>query len=307
MSEIPPLVEIVDKFLENLLPQRNKKPGNIPLLPEQYVSTLVNTMKEVFANEKVLLRLQAPIVICGDTHGQYADLLRMFEFVGYAPANKYLFLGDYVDRGKYSLETICLLFALKLRYPEHVYLLRGNHEDASLNRVYGFFDECKRKYSIKLWKTFVDCFNYMPVAAIINNRILCMHGGLSPSMTDYHQIDSIERPQKIPDEGLMCDLLWSDPDEEIEGWGPNERGVSFVFGKDVVREFTDKNGLDLIVRAHECISSYQFFAGRRLVTIFSAPAYCGDFDNSAGALIIDKNLLCSFKSIEPLTLGKKKS
>ncbi|XP_010495583.1 PREDICTED: serine/threonine-protein phosphatase PP1 isozyme 5-like [Camelina sativa] len=144
-----------------------------------------------------------------DIHGQYSDLLRLFEYGGFPPAANYLFLGDYVDRGKQSLETIFLLLAYKIKYPENFFLLRGNHECASINRIYGFYDECKRRFNMKLWKLFTYTFNCLPVAAVIDEKILCMHGGLSPDLTNVEQIKNIERPSDIPDSGLLCDLLWS--------------------------------------------------------------------------------------------------
>ena len=139
----------------------------------------------------MLLELEAPIKICGifiyiflgDVHGQYLDLIRIFEYGGFPPEANYLFLGDYVDRGKNSLETICLLLAYKIKYPENFFLLRGNHECSSINRIYGFYDECKRRFNMKLWKTFTDCFNCLPTCAIIDEKILCMHGGLSPDLS----------------------------------------------------------------------------------------------------------------------------
>lgn len=138
--------------------------------------------REIFLQQPILLELEAPLKICGDIHGQYTDLLRLFEYGGFPPEANYLFLGDYVDRGKQSLETICLLLAYKIKYPENFFLLRGNHECASINRIYGFYDECKRRYNIKLWKTFTDCFNCLPIAAIIDEKIFCCHGGLSPDL-----------------------------------------------------------------------------------------------------------------------------
>jgi diadenosine tetraphosphatase ApaH/serine/threonine PP2A family protein phosphatase len=187
----------------------------------------------------------------GDIHGQYSDLLRLFEYGGFPPEANYLFLGDYVDRGKQSLETICLLLSYKIKYPENFFLLRGNHECASINRIYGFYDECKRRFNIRLWKTFTDCFNCLPVAALIDEKILCMHGGLSPDLKNLDQIKKIARPTDVPDVGLLCDLLWADPDKEVAGWGENDRGVSFTFGPDTVSDFLQKHDLDLICRAHQ--------------------------------------------------------
>jgi diadenosine tetraphosphatase ApaH/serine/threonine PP2A family protein phosphatase len=162
------------------------------------------------------------------------------------PESNYLFLGDYVDRGKQSLETICLLLAYKIKYPENFFILRGNHECASINRIYGFYDECKRRYNIKLWKTFTDCFNCLPVSAIVDEKILCMHGGLSPDLQSMDQIRRVMRPTDVPETGLLCDLLWSDPDKDISGWSENDRGVSFTFGPDVVTRFLQRHDMDLI-------------------------------------------------------------
>jgi serine/threonine-protein phosphatase PP1 catalytic subunit len=182
------------------------------------------------------------------------------------------------------------------------FILRGNHESAGINRIYGFYDECKRRYTIKLWKVFSDVFNCLPAAALIDDKILCMHGGLSPSLYDLQQITDIERPCDIPDMGLLCDLLWSDPDSNIDGWDENDRGVSYVFGADVVLNFLKKHDLDLIVRAHQVVEDgYEFFAGRRLVTLFSAPNYCGEFDNAGGMISVDEDLMCSFQILKPST------
>jgi serine/threonine-protein phosphatase PP1 catalytic subunit len=154
--------------------------------------------------------------ILGDIHGQYYDLLRLFEYGGFPPEANYLFLGDYVDRGKQSLETICLLLAYKIKYPENFFVLRGNHECASINRIYGFYDECdrftylgKRRYNIKLWKTFTDCFNCLPIAAIIDEKIFTMHGGLSPDLQSMEQIRRVMRPTDVPDTGKLLLIDWT--------------------------------------------------------------------------------------------------
>ncbi|WOL16450.1 serine/threonine-protein phosphatase PP1-like isoform X1 [Canna indica] len=269
-------------------------------LSELEIRQICVEAKHVFLAQPNLLDVHAPIKICGDIHGQYHDLLKLFEKGGFPPQSSYLFLGDYVDRGKQSLETICLLLAYKVKYPDKVFLLRGNHEDSKINRVYGFYDECKRRFNVRLWKTFCDCFNCLPMAALIDEKIMCMHGGLSPDLDTLDQIRDVERPTDIPDYGLLCDLLWSDPDPKGQGWGESDRGVSVTFGADKLEEFLHKHDLDLICRGHQVVEDgYEFFAQRRLVTIFSAPNYCGEFDNVGALLTIDENLFCSFEILKP--------
>lgn len=147
----------------------------------------------------MLLELKAPIQVIGDIHGQYQDLLRLFDHGGFPPKSNYLFLGDYVDRGKQSLETMALIMVFKIKYPENFFMLRGNHECQMINRIYGFYDECKRRYSLKLWKHFGGLFDQLPIAALIEDKIFCMHGGLSPELDDPLQIAKIMRPIEIPD------------------------------------------------------------------------------------------------------------
>lgn len=269
-------------------------------LTEQEVRWLCLKSKEIFLSQPILLELEGPIKICGDIHGQYYDLLRLFEFGGYPPESNYLFLGDYVDRGKNSMETICLLLAYKIKYPENFFMTRGNHESSAINRIYGFYDECKKRYSIRIWKIFTDCFNCLPVAAILDDKILCMHGGLSTELEKVESIRGISRPTDVPEKGLLCDLLWSDPSSDAKGFGPNDRGVSVTFNEEVVEKFLKDNNLDLICRAHQVVEEgYEFFANRKLVTVFSAPNYCGEFDNAGAMMIVDDNLLCSFQILKP--------
>ena len=290
-----------DSMMEKLLSVRGNKPGKQVDLKEEEIKFLIDKSLPIIKEQKMLVELEAPLHVCGDIHGQYYDLLRIFEHCGYPNDYNYLFLGDYVDRGKQSLETVCLLLCYKIKYPEKVTLLRGNHESSVTNRIYGFYDECKRRYSIKLWKAFTDLFNYLPVAALIDDKILCMHGGLSPDLKNLQNIQDISRPTEIPDTGLLCDLLWSDPDKEAVEYDENDRGVSVIFGEKVVMDFNKKNDLDLIIRAHQVVDDgYEFFANRQLITIFSAPNYCGEFDNSAGIMIIDDSLTCSLKVLRPV-------
>lgn len=228
--------------------------------------------RECFLSQPALLELDAPVKIVGDVHGQYTDLIRLFEMCGFPPSSNYLFLGDYVDRGKQSLETILLLLCYKLKYPENFFLLRGNHECANVTRVYGFYDECKRRCNVKIWKTFVDCFNTLPIASVVAGKIFCVHGGLSPALSHMDDIRNIARPTDVPEYGLLNDLLWSDPAEMEQDWEANERGVSYCFGKRVIMQFLADHDFDLICRAHMVVEDgYEFFNDRVLVTVFSAP------------------------------------
>ncbi|KAM1442684.1 hypothetical protein PS2_010313 [Malus domestica] len=289
---------VLDDIIRRLL---EGKGGKQVQLSEAEIRQLCVNARQIFLAQPNLLEVRAPVRICGDIHGQYQDLLRVFEYGGYPPSANYLFLGDYVDRGKQSLETICLLLAYKIKYPDKVFLLRGNHEDAKINRIYGFYDECKRRFNVRLWKIFTECFNCLPVAALIDGKILCMHGGLSPELENLDQIKEISRPTDIPDNGLLCDLLWSDPDARVEGWAESDRGVSCTFGADRVIDFLDKNELDLVCRGHQVVEDgYEFFAKRRLVTIFSAPNYGGEFDNAGALLSVDEALVCSFEILKPV-------
>jgi serine/threonine-protein phosphatase PP1 catalytic subunit len=210
-----PDLEPIQTIAQRLLSLRGSPPGTLANLAENEIKLLCQRVRPILLSQPMLLELEAPLKICGDIHGQFTDLLRLFEYGGFPPESNYLFLGDYVDRGKQSLETVCLLLCYKIMYPENFFILRGNHESAGINRIYGFYDECKRRYSIRLWKVFSDVFNCLPVSAIVDEKILCMHGGLSPEMERLQQIADLNRPCDVPDVGLMCDLLWSDPDTGV--------------------------------------------------------------------------------------------
>ncbi|KAK6139432.1 hypothetical protein DH2020_026818 [Rehmannia glutinosa] len=263
---------VLDDIIQRLL---DGKGGKQVQLSEAEIRQLCVNARQIFLSQPNLLQLRAPIRICGDIHGQYQDLLRLFEYGGYPPSANYLFLGDYVDRGKQSLETICLLLAYKIKYPDKIFLLRG---------------------TMKMPKSTV----------FMDEKILCMHGGLSPELKQLDQIKEIARPTDIPDNGLLCDLLWSDPDPRIRGWSESDRGVSCIFGPDAVAEFLQKNDLDLICRGHQVVEDgCEFFAKRRLVTIFSAPNYGGEFDNAGALLSVDESLVCSFEILKPMASTSK--
>jgi diadenosine tetraphosphatase ApaH/serine/threonine PP2A family protein phosphatase len=178
--------------------------------------------------------------------------------------------GDYVDRGYFSVETVTLLVALKIRYPQRITILRGNHESRQITQVYGFYDECLRKYgNANVWKYFTDLFDYLPLTALIDNQIFCLHGGLSPSIDTLDNIRALDRIQEVPHEGPMCDLLWSDPDDRC-GWGISPRGAGYTFGQDISEAFNHNNGLTLVARAHQLVmEGYNWSQDRNVVTIFS--------------------------------------
>ena len=298
----------IDEIIKKLYPFENKQMSQnskneqiklvteTKLLSEDELKYLCIKSMEIFMQESSFLELTAPIIICGDIHGQYRDLIRLFDFGGSPQKKQYLFLGDYVDRGKNSIECISLLLAYKVKYPKNIYLLRGNHESEMINRTYGFFDECRRRYNLRTWKIFSDCFNWLPIAALVNERILCMHGGISPDLQSLNNIKQIVRPTEVPDKGLLCDLLWSDPEKGAEDWASNSRGISVLFNENLVEKALDELDIDLICRAHQVVEEgYEFFAQRKLVTVFSAPNYCGEFDNSGAFMIVNKDLMCGFK------------
>lgn len=179
--------------------------------------------------------------------------MELFKIGGKAPDTNYLFMGDYVDRGYYSVETVTLLVTLKVRYPTRIYLTRGNHESRQITQVYGFYDECMRKYgNSNVWKFFTDLFDFLPLTALVDNQIFCLHGGLSPSIETLDNIRMLDRFQEVPHEGPMCDLLWSDPEDRY-GWGISPRGAGYIFGHDISEQFNHTNRLTMIARAHQLI------------------------------------------------------
>eukprot|EP01119_Soliformovum_irregulare_P001041 TRINITY_DN10786_c0_g1_i1.p1 TRINITY_DN10786_c0_g1~~TRINITY_DN10786_c0_g1_i1.p1 ORF type:complete len:310 (+),score=46.32 TRINITY_DN10786_c0_g1_i1:2-931(+) len=261
------------------------------MLSENTIKNLCEKMKEHLLDEANVTNLRLPMTIVGDIHGHFRDLLEIFHIGGKCPDTNYLFLGNYVDRGSFSAETISLLFCLKLRHPTRITLLRGNHESKPITQVYGFYGECLAKYgNPNPWKYFTDVFNYLPLAAVIEEKIFCVHGGLSSTLTSLEQIKVLPRFQDVPPEGSITDLLWSDPDPEKEGYTASPRGPGCLFGQDVVNRFLKFNRLEYMVRSNQlCIDGYQMLFGGKFATVWSAPNFCNRSGNVGAILEISED------------------
>ncbi|KAK4763798.1 hypothetical protein SAY87_013236 [Trapa incisa] len=305
------------KIISTLLKPRNWKASASRrfFLDSYEVGELCYAAEQIFMQEPTVLQLKAPVKVFGDLHGQFGDLMRLFDEYGFPSTAgdityiDYLFLGDYVDRGQHSLETITLLLALKIENPENVHLIRGNHEAADINALFGFRIECIERMGendgIWAWTRFNQLFNYLPLAALIEKKIICMHGGIGRSIHSVEQIEKLERPITM-DAGsiILMDLLWSDPTENdsVEGLRPNARGPGLVtFGPDRVTDFCKRNKLQLIIRAHECVmDGFERFAQGQLITLFSATNYCGSANNAGALLVVGRGLVVVPKLIHPL-------
>jgi len=269
-------------------------------LSESDVLSLCERARAILKEEKNVQPVRVPITVVGDIHGQFHDLKELFRITGKAPETNFLFLGDYVDRGYHSVESVSLVVALKVRYRDRVFIIRGNHESRQITQVYGFYDECLRKYgSVKVWKYFTDLFDFLPLSALIEGQIFCPHAGLSPSIETLDHVRQLDRVQEVPHEGPMCDLLWSDPDDRC-GWGISPRGAGYTFGQDISEQFNHKNGLNLIARAHQLImEGYQWSQDNNVVTVFSAPNYCYRCGNQAAIMEIDEYMGYTFIQFAP--------
>uniref|UniRef100_A0A1I7YQQ7 Serine/threonine-protein phosphatase n=1 Tax=Steinernema glaseri TaxID=37863 RepID=A0A1I7YQQ7_9BILA len=269
-------------------------------LEECQVRSLCMKAKEILVLESNVREVSTPVTICGDIHGQFHDLLELFDIAGKPPHTNVLFMGDYVDRGHYSVETVQLLVCLKVRYRDRVTILRGNHESRQITQVYGFYDECLKKYGHdRVWTYFTSLFDFFPITALVDGQVFCLHGGLSPAIGNLDYIRVIDRVQEVPHEGLMCDLLWSDPDDR-EGWNLSPRGAGFTFGADISKEFCHANGLKMISRAHQLVmDGYTWNHDDTVVTVFSAPNYCYRCGNQAAVMELDEDLCRSIFQFDP--------
>ncbi|KAK9893528.1 Metallo-dependent phosphatase [Cystobasidium minutum MCA 4210] len=256
-------------------------------LTEPQMRALCDIVKSQLLEESNVQPVSSPVTVVGDIHGQFWDVLELFRIAGECPGTSYVFMGDFVDRGHYSLETLTLLLVLKARYPDRVTLLRGNHESRQITQVYGFYDECQQKYgNANVWRHCCEVFDYLNLAAIVDGEILCVHGGLSPEIRTLDQVRVIARTQEIPHEGAFCDLVWSDP-EDIDTWSVSPRGAGWLFGGKVTAEFNHVNSISLIARAHQLVQEgFKYMFDESLVTVWSAPNYCYRCGNVASVMEI---------------------
>lgn len=284
------------------------------------VRSLIQKAVEIFSGQSTLLKIPAPTVIIGDIHGNICDLIHILQkFQDYKTTDTMLFLGDYVDRGFHSVEVIILLLALVCKYPQNVFMIRGNHEFSHINRMYGFYDEISFAFhQTEIWQEFQTVFSWMPLAAVVGEKIFCVHGGLSPEIKSLEQIANISRPiANYENAPLISDLVWSDPHDNVSMYAENHRGSGVLFGVNAIKSFLTSVGLKLMIRAHQCVADgFLTFAQNTGVTVFSSSEYCRIMHNKCGVVhaspkgrieiySLDKANFASAAPKTVMTLGKE--
>ena len=260
-------------------------------LSEEEIKFLVEKSKEIFLAQPTVLKLKAPITICGDVRGNINSVKKVFELSGNPKDKNYVFLGNYINRNENSLECLCLLLAYKIKYKDTFNILRGHYDNGQLCHAYGFEEECDAKTTKEIYNQIIALLDCLPLAATLDNKIFLVHGGISPQLENLAQIDAIQRPIVVPNEGLVCDLIWSDPDQDMkDAWAENSRGAGKLFGEKPLNEFLEKNGFTMLCRGHEPIKEgYEYLWDKKLLTIFSDPLFCCK-DGKGAILEVDSTL-----------------
>ncbi|KAL2010400.1 hypothetical protein VTN00DRAFT_6207 [Thermoascus crustaceus] len=294
--------EMTQEFIDDMI-ERFK---NGKKIHRKYVFQIIKAVLEISRKEPTMVEIGVDegtkLTICGDTHGQFFDLLEIFRLNGYpSDTHAYLFNGDFVDRGSWSTEIALLLYAFKWLRPNKFFLNRGNHETDDMNRVYGFEGECKAKYTERVFKVFSESFSALPLATLVGSKYLVLHGGLfSDDNTTLDDIRKLNRfNQRQPgQQGLMMEMLWTDP-QPTPGRGPSKRGVGLQFGPDVTKRFCEKNGLEAIIRSHEVrMEGYEVEHDGRCITVFSAPKYCDTTENKGAYINLGPDFKLEYHSFD---------
>lgn len=281
------------------------KPYQSALLPIiSNVYYIIESAEELIKKESNILHLEGTFNIIGDIHGNVDDLIRIFEKQGYPQSSKYLFMGDYVDRGSFSVEVLLILYSLKVLFPDHIHFLRGNHESESICSSYGFKAECSRKYTQKLYYRFNESFLFLPFAAIVNKKYFCVHGGISPHTTSLTKISKIKRPIDSDRSPEISGFVWSDPNRKARGFQKSDRGVGFLFNDQKLNQFLERNNLELMIRSHQTIRSGMERSLDKCVTIFSSSNYC-EINNDSCICVVSENEEEQYIKFSPLTSIEK--
>lgn len=292
--------------LINTLMDPKGGPRYLQDIAEEDLLRLCELSSQIFLSEAPVLHVPNGVVVFGSLSGEFDQLRQIFATCGDVLTTRYVGLGNYCNRGKHGIETLCLLFSYKSMFPENLILLRGKHECTSISRIYGLYDACKMSYSVKLWKSFNQAFNCMPFVCVVQNRVLCVSSGLScehPGVTGFDVLQRLKRPTDIPDEGFLCDLLWAEPDLRIAGWSDNPRDGN-LFGPDVVRNFLRVNNFEMMCRTALVDEGFEWFGDAKLVTIISVPNYAGEFKNKGAVMLIDDCGNATFSVFESAPLAK---
>ena len=285
--------EMTQDFIDDMITRfKNGKK-----LHRKYVYQIIAAVRKIVYQEPTMVEMEVQeghkLTVCGDTHGQFFDLLEIFRLNGFpSEAHYYLFNGDFVDRGSWSTEIALLLYAYKWLHPKAFFLNRGNHETDDMNRVYGFEGECKAKYTERVFKLFSESFSALPLATLIGKQYFTLHGGLfSDDKISLDDVRKLNRHQQHQpgQQGLMMEMLWTDP-QPMPGRGPSKRGVGLQFGPDVTKRFCEANGLKAVIRSHEVrMEGYEVEHDGRCITVFSAPKYCDSTENKGAYINIGPN------------------
>ena len=298
---------VLDDFKEllSLSPDRVNEIGvsvPIPTFDENTVLELAERSRRNWMGVDPLLTVEKPVYVVGDIHGNIFDLIRILIMCGVPPVSRFIFLGDYVDRGGFSIECITLLLALSVKFPKRVFLLRGNHEFERVNEIYGFKEECESVYgSLRVYNALNRAFEWMPIGARVGKDIFCVHGGISPQVSSFRQIRLTKRPIETYDNNIACDLLWSDPSNDTKDYLRSTRGNGVQFGVQAVRDFAKQFKLRHIIRGHQCVpKGIERFADDILYTVFSCSNYADSGGNRCGIIFIEENGNLQCFSLPPI-------